>query len=447
MFGASATRSRTVGGTDSTAFNNAGLPGIGFGQDPIEYSSHTHHTNLDNYERIIESDVKTSAIVDRGHALPAGDARRDGAAVRARRHAAAGAAELVGAVKRTSTGFVANSDCSTLSSSSPAASSVSASSRTRRTSRASSALPVLDPAGVERSGGGVALLGGFVWAELGSRFPHVGGQYVYLQRAYPSGRRFSLRRGAALHHQRRIAGRGGHPVRHLRRSLLRAARPRRGSASVAALALIDPHRGEHRRRARGKVDEQHADGGEGGRNAGAARARVQPRHLAGKRVRSLADRSSPSERRSSCCSRRWCRSCSRTAAGRVARTLAAEIKDPARNLPRANVLGVIVVITLYLSLNVAYLWVADARSRWRPRQHWPPTWRGGRRRRRRTLRRAAHRGLEPRLSGVVILTGPRLVSTRWRPTACSSAGRTAASAVSARRCSPSGSRPPCHWCC
>jgi len=61
--GASATRSRTVSGTDSTAFNNAGLPGIGFGQDPIEYNSHTHHTNLDNYERVVESDVKSSAIV------------------------------------------------------------------------------------------------------------------------------------------------------------------------------------------------------------------------------------------------------------------------------------------------------------------------------------------------------------------------------------------------
>ncbi len=52
--GASATRSRTVGGTDSTSFNNAGLPGIGFGQDPIEYNTHTHHTNLDTYERVIE---------------------------------------------------------------------------------------------------------------------------------------------------------------------------------------------------------------------------------------------------------------------------------------------------------------------------------------------------------------------------------------------------------
>jgi Zn-dependent M28 family amino/carboxypeptidase len=63
IFGAAATTSRVVGGTDSTSFNNAGLPGIGFSQDPIEYGTHTHHTNLDNYERVIESDVKSSAIV------------------------------------------------------------------------------------------------------------------------------------------------------------------------------------------------------------------------------------------------------------------------------------------------------------------------------------------------------------------------------------------------
>jgi hypothetical protein len=62
IVGAAATTRRTVGGTDSTAFNNAGLPGIGFGQDPIEYNTHTHHTNLDTYERIVEDDVKASAI-------------------------------------------------------------------------------------------------------------------------------------------------------------------------------------------------------------------------------------------------------------------------------------------------------------------------------------------------------------------------------------------------
>lgn len=66
VYGAMATRSRNLGGTDSTSFNQAGLPGIGLSQDPIEYSTHTHHTNLDNYERIIEDDVKKSAIAIAG---------------------------------------------------------------------------------------------------------------------------------------------------------------------------------------------------------------------------------------------------------------------------------------------------------------------------------------------------------------------------------------------
>ena len=61
MMGALATNSRRSGGTDSTSFNEAGLPGIGLSQDPIEYNSYTWHTNLDTYERIIEDDVKKSA--------------------------------------------------------------------------------------------------------------------------------------------------------------------------------------------------------------------------------------------------------------------------------------------------------------------------------------------------------------------------------------------------
>jgi hypothetical protein len=56
-------RSRARGGTDSTSFNAAGLPGIGLMQDPIEYGSHTWHTNLDTYERIHEDDVKRAAAV------------------------------------------------------------------------------------------------------------------------------------------------------------------------------------------------------------------------------------------------------------------------------------------------------------------------------------------------------------------------------------------------
>jgi Zn-dependent M28 family amino/carboxypeptidase len=63
VVGAVATRSRRLGGSDNTSFNQAGLPGIGMGQDPIEYQSHTWHTNLDTYERILEEDVKKDAMV------------------------------------------------------------------------------------------------------------------------------------------------------------------------------------------------------------------------------------------------------------------------------------------------------------------------------------------------------------------------------------------------
>ena len=62
-FGANATSSRTTGGTDHASFNNAGLTGINFQQDPIEYNTHTHHTNLDTYERVVEQDAKQAAIV------------------------------------------------------------------------------------------------------------------------------------------------------------------------------------------------------------------------------------------------------------------------------------------------------------------------------------------------------------------------------------------------
>jgi hypothetical protein len=63
MLGATTIRSRGTGGTDSTNFNAAGLPGINTLLDPIQYQTHTWHTNLDTYERIVEDDVKKAAIV------------------------------------------------------------------------------------------------------------------------------------------------------------------------------------------------------------------------------------------------------------------------------------------------------------------------------------------------------------------------------------------------
>jgi hypothetical protein len=66
VMGASATKSRREGGTDSTSFNAAGLPGIGLMQDPIEYFGVTWHTNLDTYERIVPEDAMKSAAVVAG---------------------------------------------------------------------------------------------------------------------------------------------------------------------------------------------------------------------------------------------------------------------------------------------------------------------------------------------------------------------------------------------
>jgi Zn-dependent M28 family amino/carboxypeptidase len=63
VMGAAASQSRSLGGTDSTSFSQAGLAGIGLSQDPIEYQSATWHTNLDTYERIIPDDATKSSIV------------------------------------------------------------------------------------------------------------------------------------------------------------------------------------------------------------------------------------------------------------------------------------------------------------------------------------------------------------------------------------------------
>ena len=61
--GAIATRSRAFGGSDHTSFTAAGWPGIGIGQDPIEYFGQTWHTNVDTYERIVPEDAQKAAIV------------------------------------------------------------------------------------------------------------------------------------------------------------------------------------------------------------------------------------------------------------------------------------------------------------------------------------------------------------------------------------------------
>jgi len=63
LLGVTTTRSRQVASTDAFSFAAAGLPGVNALQDPIEYQAYTWHTNLDTYERVVEEDVKKSAIV------------------------------------------------------------------------------------------------------------------------------------------------------------------------------------------------------------------------------------------------------------------------------------------------------------------------------------------------------------------------------------------------
>jgi Zn-dependent M28 family amino/carboxypeptidase len=54
---------RNTGGTDHTNFDAVGLPGFQFIQDPVEYGSRTHHSNMDVYERIQASDMMKNAVI------------------------------------------------------------------------------------------------------------------------------------------------------------------------------------------------------------------------------------------------------------------------------------------------------------------------------------------------------------------------------------------------
>jgi hypothetical protein len=54
---------RSVGGTDHLAFDEVGLPGFQFIQDPIEYDSRTHHSNMDVYDRLQAGDLMKNAVI------------------------------------------------------------------------------------------------------------------------------------------------------------------------------------------------------------------------------------------------------------------------------------------------------------------------------------------------------------------------------------------------
>ncbi len=52
-----------TGGTDHLAFDAVGIPGFQFIQDPISYSTRTHHSNMDNWDHLLEDDLKQAATI------------------------------------------------------------------------------------------------------------------------------------------------------------------------------------------------------------------------------------------------------------------------------------------------------------------------------------------------------------------------------------------------
>jgi APA family basic amino acid/polyamine antiporter len=204
-------------------------------------------------------------------------------------------------------------------------------------------------------GGAVALIGAFVWAELASRYPDVGGQYVYLQRAYHPVIGFLY--GIALLFI--INGGSLAAVSILFASYLdRSFIPLGplGIRAAAALALIS-------------LTAVNAVGVRAG-------TRTNNVLMAAKVLGMLALVALAFGRGPTPASRFDLSAASLSGGASLTvlltalvpvlfayggwqscANIAAEIRDPARNLARANVLGVIAVVILYLSLNVAYLWV------------------------------------------------------------------------------------------
>ncbi len=203
------------------------------------------------------------------------------------------------------------------------------------------------------AGGGLALLGGFAYAELASRLPVVGGQYVYLARAWHPVVGYLY--GVALLFI--INGGSIAAVAILFASYLDASFVPLGPAGVraaAAAALLI-------------LTAINAVGIRAGKHVNNALMAVKVLGIFGLvafaflRTGSSASRYDASVLASP--SPSW--------AGLLLTALvpimfayggwqncgsvAGEIRDPARNLPRAYVLGVIVVVLLYVGLNLAYL--------------------------------------------------------------------------------------------
>jgi carboxypeptidase Q len=52
-----------TGGTDHLAFHAVGVPGFQFIQDPVSYSTRTHHSNMDLWDHAVAADLQQAAVI------------------------------------------------------------------------------------------------------------------------------------------------------------------------------------------------------------------------------------------------------------------------------------------------------------------------------------------------------------------------------------------------
>jgi Zn-dependent M28 family amino/carboxypeptidase len=55
--------SRSDCGGDCAGFARVGIPTPSFKQDPLDYDTRTHHTNMDTYEHLIPEDLRQAAVI------------------------------------------------------------------------------------------------------------------------------------------------------------------------------------------------------------------------------------------------------------------------------------------------------------------------------------------------------------------------------------------------
>ena len=55
---------RNTGGTDHLSYDAVGLPGFQFIQDPMDYDTRTHHSDMDTVDRLHAADLQQAAVVE-----------------------------------------------------------------------------------------------------------------------------------------------------------------------------------------------------------------------------------------------------------------------------------------------------------------------------------------------------------------------------------------------